>query len=355
MRLVTEATHQQPLTSPGAMHGTGGVAQVLGLLYKTDSRYEMSYRRVNAKLAEQVLAHPTCRASAGVANGDFDAISGAAGILVYLISVPKPQMLVVQAIEELLHALIWFGMGANEPERWIVPPELMPFEGDRESFPNGIVNLGLAHGVPGPLAALSLAWLLGYRVEGQDAAIAAMSNWLESHYLLDPWGINWPTFVPAEYLLSRQKWTTLQPARAGWCYGAPGVARSLWLAGEALGDLPLQRMAIASLESVLSRPIEVRSLDSPTLCHGVSGLLVICLRFLQDSESHLIRERIPLLVEQILAACSTEYRFVVRDHRPQEEVVDCPGFLAGAAGVALALLAAAAPVEPTWDRALLIA
>ena len=30
-----------------------------------------------------------------------------------------------------------------------------------------------------------------------------------------------------------------------------------------------------------------------------------------------------------------------------------PGFLTGAAGVGLALLAAASPVEPAWDRALL--
>jgi len=34
---------------------------------------------------------------------------------------------------------------------------------------------------------------------------------------------------------------------------------------------------------------------------------------------------------------------------------DDPGFLEGAAGVGLALLAAASPVEPEWDRLLLAA
>jgi class I lanthipeptide synthase len=32
-----------------------------------------------------------------------------------------------------------------------------------------------------------------------------------------------------------------------------------------------------------------------------------------------------------------------------------PGLLTGAAGVGLALLAAATPVEPSWDRMLLVA
>jgi hypothetical protein len=31
-----------------------------------------------------------------------------------------------------------------------------------------------------------------------------------------------------------------------------------------------------------------------------------------------------------------------------------PGILTGAAGVALALLAAATPIEPSWDRMLLV-
>ena len=33
---------------------------------------------------------------------------------------------------------------------------------------------------------------------------------------------------------------------------------------------------------------------------------------------------------------------------------DDPGFLGGSAGIALALLAAATPVEPAWDRVLLL-
>ena len=38
----------------------------------------------------------------------------------------------------------------------------------------------------------------------------------------------------------------------------------------------------------------------------------------------------------------------------EERWVDDPGLLTGAAGVALALLAACTPVEPAWDRMLLV-
>ncbi|WP_277752743.1 lanthionine synthetase LanC family protein [Streptomyces sp. L2] len=85
------------------------------------------------------------------------------------------------------------------------------------------------------------------------------------------------------------------PARSAWCYGAPGVAHALWLAGTALGDHDLHDVATEAMAAVLRRPAHMRFIDSPTFCHGVAGLLQIVLRFahatrlpfLHDAADHL--------------------------------------------------------------------
>ncbi|MBV9617103.1 MAG: hypothetical protein JO031_16745, partial [Ktedonobacteraceae bacterium] len=112
---------------------------------------------------------------------------------------------------------------------------------------------------------------------------------------------------------------------------------------------------LEAFETVFQRPPAYLYTFSPTLCHGYAGLLAICLRFAQNTDSPIIREQIPRLVEQVLQTCSPEYPLGVRDEEQRGNFVDDPGFLTGAIGVALTLLAAATPVEPAWNRLLLIA
>jgi lantibiotic biosynthesis protein len=52
--------------------------------------------------------------------------------------------------------------------------------------------------------------------------------------------------------------------------------------------------------------------------------------------------------------CDPSQPFFVSDPRPTGERVAEPGLLTGTAGVGLALLAAISPVEPRWDRAMLL-
>jgi hypothetical protein len=49
------------------------------------------------------------------------------------------------------------------------------------------------------------------------------------------------------------------------------------------------------------------------------------------------------------------FRAQLPDERERLVWIDDPGFLTGAAGIGLALLAAVSPVEPAWDRLLLAA
>ncbi len=107
-----------------------------------------------------------------------------------------------------------------------------------------------------------------------------------------------------------------------------------------------------AMEAVYRRPIPERRIDSPTLCHGVAGLLQVTLRFAYDTQLPIFTEAVIDLTDQILARMDPDRPMMIADIEPTGNLVDLPGFLNGATGAALVLLAAATEHEPLWDRVL---
>jgi lantibiotic biosynthesis protein len=138
-------------------------------------------------------------------------------------------------------------------------------------------------------------------------------------------------------------------SRGAWCYGSPGVARSLWLAGEALEDDSLRQLAVEGILAVVRRPPAVR-VPSPRFCHGIAGLLQIVLRFARDTGHAELIAPVDSLVDELLAAYEPDRPLGYAALVPGPNPVDRGGLLDGAAGVALVLLAVATDVDPSWDR-----
>lgn len=356
MRLLASTSQQQPLVSPALFYGTAGVLFVLESLSAGGTRYQQTLARLQQALWEQVGQTRWQPGVEEVANSDFELIAGAAGVLGVLVGLANPLEITRSTIQVLLDYLLWLAEPAQPPgqERWFCPVHLLIGEHQRQCFPQGQFNCGLSHGIPGPLAALALAELAGYQAPGLRDALAFASHWLIEHHTSDVWGINWPAAIPCEVASAPEQWGTLPGARAAWCYGAPGVARSLFLAGQALDDDHLCQFALNALLTVLRRPVPHRFIDSPTLCHGVAGLLQICLRFFHDTRDATLAEQIPLLVTQILDAFDAQSPLGFRDYERADMLVDQPDWLTGAPGTAMVLLAASCPVEPGWDRLLLV-
>lgn len=220
----------------------------------------------------------------------------------------------------------------------------------QSSYPDGHLNLGLAHGISGPLALLALGAMHGVEVAGQRAAIDRTAGWIKRSASEDAWGVNFPAVIAC----STGQPPAPVPSRSAWCYGTPGTARALWLAGTANNRPDLQDLAVAGMAAVYRRPIAARRIDSPTLCHGVAGLLQITLRFAADSGLPMFVDAAAEITAQLVAGFEPGSRFGYRNLEPSGGRIDHPGLLDGAAGVALVLLAAATAEEPTWDRVLLV-
>jgi len=314
------------------------------------------HERLSASIDDAIAQEVRARAQAlhhrmpGVAVSEYDIISGLAGIGAYLLA-RQGRPAADDALATLLEALVDLVARSEGPvPAWLTPAKLLGDESIARRFPHGALNCGLAHGIPGPIALMALALTEDIDVAGLADATATATAWLVAQRVEDEWGVNWPSSVrPA------QPSPPEPPGRAAWCYGAPGVSRALWLAGDALADRTLQALAVEALEAVHRRPVAVRNIDSPTFCHGVAGLLQITLRFARDTGLAVFEQAAADLTDHLLEAHDPHSLLGFCSVEPGGNRIDQAGLLDGAAGVALVLLSAATDVEPTWDRLFLLA
>ena len=342
---------EQTEVGPGLFTGVAGLAFVTSQLSRGGTRYGRLLATLTQELDTEAarLTRTVNRRVAGLAVREFDSISGLAGVTAQLLA--RPDAAATRGALDALVALVCGSGREPHPPRWYTPPELFPSEQEASRYPHGSLNCGIAHGAPGPLAVLALAAADGVPVDGILEAVADVSGWLVAHRRDDRWGVNWPSMVslPDGSVVDG-------PSRAAWCYGAPGVARALWLAGVAVGDEALTGLAVEAMARVYDRPIRARQIDSPTFCHGVAGLLQVTLRFRHDTGLTLFDDAACDLVDQLLDRFEPDESVLgYRGIEPGGSRVDQAGLLDGAPGVALVLLAAALPVEPTWDRLFLLA
>lgn len=343
-----EADHAPAL----GLAGLTGLATAASLLSRDGSRYDTLLTTLETAIVDRVehVSVGVLRSRPhGVPVSLFDVITGLAGAGRYLLSRPRSAPC-RRALQTLLRALVYLSEeGTESIPHWYTTLNHST-ENLRRFHPDGHINFGMAHGIPGPLALMSLSASHGVEVTGQHDAIVRTADLIAQAQCGDEWGVGFP--VAASIVTPCAERTS--PARSAWCYGPPGVARSLWLAGVATGRSEYCDLALAAMTAVFERPIPNRRIDSPTLCHGVAGLLQITLRFARDGAgetfSHAARE----LTAQLLDAHEPDSLFGYRDLKPSGQRIDDPGLLEGAGGVALVLLAAATSAEPIWDRILMV-
>ncbi|WP_443072256.1 lanthionine synthetase C family protein [Streptomyces sp. NBC_01485] len=225
-----------------------------------------------------------------------------------------------------------------------------------ERFPGGHANSGLAHGIGGVLALLALAARYGTVVGGHHDAMRTIVAWLDRWQEKTDLGVAWPYWVTRAELRQGHL-APSAPRRPSWCYGTAGLVRAQQLAALVLDDTVREVEAGSALVAALTERTQLKATTDNGLCHGFAGLAHIAAR--TGTDAHLttagqLQAAIPAL---LTAVCppgtdpATAAAALVRD----EEVG--PGFLNGAAGIALALLApaTATPPQSAWDSCLLIA
>jgi hypothetical protein len=317
-----------------AVHAAGGAGRYTRALGKLDPHVTaLAHRR-----ADQAQA----RMDSGIlpSLAEFDLIYGLTGIGAYLLRWPSAG----GALERILCYLVQL----TEPVR--IDGDTVPgwWTGHDPSFKSspgfagGHANFGMAHGIAGPLALLSLTARKGLTVEGQDQAIERICGWLDAWRQDASAGSWWPQWVTREELHTGRT-TQPGPLRPSWCYGTPGLARAQQLAGIATGDTARQDMAEHALTHCLSSPAQLSRITDTSLCHGWAGLLQTTWRAARDARTPAITNCLPHLANQLI-------------EHAHPGSGDGTGFLEGDAGLTLALHTAAHATPPVtgWDACLLL-
>ncbi|GHE97510.1 hypothetical protein GCM10018772_22180 [Streptomyces fumanus] len=352
--LTAATAHLASSPDQGLYHGAAAVAFAAATARRTTDDYAVLLsrldRRVSAALGRTLAAEEERMRSGrpGTSARSYDVVSGATGLGRYLLLRGEPHRAL---LTRTLSCLVRMtepvtAHGRRVPGWWVPHGTDGPFS---HVFPRGHFDVGLAHGVPGPLALLALAHRAGVRVPGQDTAITGIADWLLRRRTP---AAPWPPVIGFDQHTSRT--TRPPPGRTAWCYGTPGVARALYLAGRALDRPDWCTAALRALTEALAAPGEL--VDS-ALCHGWAGVLHVTWLMAHDSGNPQLAGSLPWLAEKVLNDYDADAPFGYRYRSPgQQAAIDRAGFLQGAAGIALALDAYARNLPPTtrWDAALLL-
>lgn len=294
--------------------------------------------------------------SAAPWQGQFDLVSGLVGIGTYALerqAYPSGR----RCLETVIDRLGEMAERRGNEIRWFTPPRLIPAT-QKERYPNGNYNLGLAHGAPCVIGFLGRAYAAEVRRQKVRELLEGTVRWFLRQQLPKDACSSFPAV----------KVSGLKPGacRLAWCYGDAGVAAALLVASRCLGVPSWEKHALTIARRAALREPQTAGVKDACICHGSAGLAHVFNRLYQATRIRLFAE-------------ASRYWFTrtLRFRRPGEGIggylglkLDqgqrqtqeqglysfqaCPGLLIGAAGVGLALLSGISTVEPLWDRIFLL-
>ena len=330
---------------PGLYSGFSGIAWVVEHLQARLFTPDPDGDDPNREIDEALLAYLGTLTELD----EYDLIRGVTGLGVYArerLSYPSGTMLLERVVDHLATQ----AEPGPEGTTWFTPPNRLP-EWQREIHPRGLYNLGVAHGIPAVVALLAIACREGVAADRARPLLDGTVRWLLAHQLPAGQGSCFgSSFVAGEDSAA---------SRLAWCYGDPGIAATLLVAARAVGEPAWEGKALEVARAAARRPPEQSAVRDAGVCHGAAGLAHLFNRFWQASGEEVFRDAARSWIERTL-----EFRVPgegIAGFRAWHALAGSngqwkaePGFLEGATGVALVLLAAVSTVEPEWDRLLLL-
>lgn len=340
-----------------AGHGLiGGLAQ-LGIVVEFLSQYYAGYNdllsELDSSLAKQapVIADELNRQidERELQISQYDLVSGVSGTAAYLLRRTKSNAQLKQAAEALLNRLVYLAIPQGEIPKFAVAKRNVANYLSLEECGDYVVNCGLAHGIPGVLAVLSLAYSEGFVTEELKSAISRLTDWLIA--IVDSASnCLWPRAVAIGRSPGSLQSSALPIA---WCYGGLGVSRAIWLAASALQNPDYAQFSSTAFKMTSAAFFEQHEQSPwPGLCHGTAGLLLMNTRFFNETTDSQFEKNSRKSVVRLLKSYDPRNRFGFKNLHSDSTAEDDPSFMTGACGVALALLAASCQIKPTWDRIL---
>jgi hypothetical protein len=280
----------------------------------------------------------------------YDLVVGLTGLGVYALQrCPRP--VATECLHRVVARLDERAQHDEDGLTWWTPPAEIADQAARKRYRSGRADLGVAHGVAGPIAFLGSLCGAGVEEATVRPLLEGAVRWLFAHPVPTDAGPTFPIWVAPGYQPS--------PARCAWCYGDPGIAAALLMAARGVEDAEWEQSAVSLACRAAARPAAETGVVDAGFCHGAAGLAHIYNRMYQATgEPELgraARSWLDRTLDFYRLARDSGGSWVRGSTDPaQREPWSGVDLVDGAAGVALVLLAATTSVEPMWDRMFLV-
>ncbi len=281
-----------------------------------------------------------------------DLVRGHVGLGVYALGRlrrPSGEAILARVLENLEAAATETRSGIT----WLTPHAHIP-DWQQPNNPDGYYDLGVAHGIPGIIALLGLALEAGVAPERSRRLLEGAVAWLLDHRLPQGEEVRFARTISAGGVPEPTH------SRVGWCYGDLGISVALLGAAKRAGRRDWEAEALGLARTSAGRRVEDCSVRDAALCHGAMGAVRLFDRLhratgeapFQAAAARWAREAMTFWSP---ARSGPDFRFEKPEPRPGESpwVTDA-ALLVGSAGVGLGLLSILSPVEPAWERFLLV-
>lgn len=361
---IQEAIKKQSIDSLSLFGGACSIGFAANSLSCNGERYQKFIKTINefiiqsipAKTEMLILPHKDTKMT------DYDVIQGFSGIGRYLLlfdNNPQIENILKDIIKYMISLTDNINIFGYSVPNWYISKENQFIQKDKEKYNEGSFNFGLSHGITSPLAFMSIALMQGIEVEGQREAIKKIVSTINDFKCTFKDTIHWPGRIKFEEFITKNCIRDID--RASWCYGSPGIARAIYLAGKALNNDYYKNLAIKSLDSLLFLPEELWLLNSPTFCHGYAGLLRIVECMYLDTGLEIFMQHYDKILDKILNFYDKDapfnfFNIESSDFQGDNKLkkYNSCGLLGGTVGVLLTILGAIYPSKTNWDNVFLI-
>lgn len=255
---------------------------------------------------------------------NFDVAQGITGIGNYLLQIKKTGWETNNYIDKDLESILNLLININEHPKsgklpWWISKENQFLPEEQLIYPEGNYNLGMAHGILGPLTLLLDSKKYGIDGTKIDTCIWRMIQELISFIRKDMQHNKyfWPREASGK---SEVHPGDLFIKKNGWCYGNSIISYTLLLAGKVLKAPELTTLGRKLLiEKVLNQANT--ELTSSILCHGKAGLVMILETIYSKLWKNVqVQRTINLLTSQIIDSFSSKNIFGFSD--PEVSVLE---------------------------------
>lgn len=213
---------------------------------------------------------------------DYDCISGVSGLLYYLLDTDL-SALDEDEIQNLIKYLIWLTKNHSykdyEVINFHIENEMQFRQDERDTFKDGIINFGLAHGMTGVLATL-LKVYENDLYNDKNELVKAMETIFKIYekFEININGIyHYPTQLDFNKYINGICDKNIN--NAGWCYGNISNVLILYKMSKILNWEDKVEKYEIGLKKIINQPTEMYNLEHSVLCHGYASVITeqICL------------------------------------------------------------------------------